>query len=97
MLLGLVHALAGNGTLAMLYARRSHEYATSHACPDWELALAHAVLAHAAYSANEAPLYLTHYALAKTLGDSIADSGEREVFRRTFNQLPIPAGAEEVP
>ena len=90
LLLGLAYALAGHGSLAMTYARRSYDYLTSHQSPDWEIALAHAVLAHAACAAQEKALHATHYASARSLGEAIADPEEREIFRRTFDQLPTP-------
>jgi hypothetical protein len=88
MLLGLVHALSGNGPLAIAYARRAHEYITAHESPDWEVALAHAVFAKAAYAAQEATLYAEQYALAKRCGDAISDIEEKEIFDRVFTQLP---------
>ena len=96
MLLGYVHALAGNGSTAMEYARRGHAYVLSHDSPDWEIAFAHAVLAHAAYAADERSLYQKQYALAKTLGESIAAPGDRDVFKRTFDKLPLPKAAEAI-
>jgi len=90
MLLGLVHALLGNGPLAMTHARRSFEYISSHESPDWEFALAHAVLANAAHAAGETALYVKQYALARRSGDAIADSGDKEIFERIFVQLPAP-------
>jgi hypothetical protein len=90
MLLALVHGLLGNGPLAMTHARRSFEYISSHESPDWEFALAHAVLANAAYAAGEVSLYATQHALARSFGDAIADSGDKEIFERIFVQLPIP-------
>ena len=99
MLLGLVHALLGNGPLAMTHARRSFEYISAHESPDWEFALAHAVLANAAHAAGETALYVTQYALARSSGDAIADSGDKEIFERIFVQLPTPqdgaAGCDE--
>ena len=99
MLLGLVHALLGNGPLAMTHARRSFEYISAHESPDWEFALAHAVLANAAHAAGETALYVTQYALARSSGDAIADSGDKEIFERISVQLPTPqdgaAGCDE--
>jgi len=90
MLLGQVHALLGNASLAITHARRSYEYITSHESPDWEIALAHAVLANAAYAAQEPSLYAKQYALAKSLGDAISDNGDKEIFNRIFTPLPTP-------
>jgi hypothetical protein len=96
MLLAQVHALMGNGSLAIVNARRSHAYVISHESPEWEIAFAHAILAHAACAAGEVSLYKTQYALAKTFGESISDADDREIFRRTFDRLPIPEPAEEI-
>jgi hypothetical protein len=94
MLLGQVHAILGHGPLAMRYARRSHEFITSHESPDWELAFANAVLANAARAAGDTALYKTQYALGKSLGEAIADDEDKEVFDRFFALIPAPeAGA----
>ena len=90
LLLGQVHAVLGNGSMAMFYARRSYEYITSHDSPDWEIAFAHAVLARSAYAAKDMSLHAEYYAGAKELGDAIVDARERDVFQRTFIQLPRP-------
>ena len=90
MLLGLVHALLGNGTLAMVYARRSQEYVGSHPSPDWEIALAHAVLAHAAYAAGDVPLHAKQYVLARDCGAAISDENDRAIFTSTFDRVPRP-------
>ncbi len=90
MLLGQVYAVLGQGSPALRYARRSQEYITTHESPDWEVAFAHAVLANAARAAGETALYETHYALAKSLGEAIADSEDKEIFESTFAQIPAP-------
>lgn len=90
LLLGLVHALLGNGVLAMNHGRRSYDYFITHPCPDWELAFAHAVLAHAAHTAGERELHGEHYAIAQRLGASIADAADRAIFQRTFIQVAVP-------
>jgi hypothetical protein len=92
MLLAHVHALAGNGAIAMPYARRGHEYITTHESPDWEIAFAHAILANAARAAGDPSLYATEYALAKTCGEAIGDTEDKEIFERTFRLLPAPQG-----
>ena len=92
LLLGQVHALLGNASLAKAYALRSYEFITSRDSPDWEIALAHAVLAHAARVAGELSLYAKHHAMARKLGDAIADGGDKEIFDRIFTQLPTPQG-----
>jgi hypothetical protein len=88
MLLGHVHASLGHGNLALRYAHESYGYLVNHDPPDWELALAHAVLAHAAFAADEKRLHHEHYAMAHLLGDAIADPEDRETFFATFNRIP---------
>ncbi|HSI87350.1 MAG: hypothetical protein ACAI35_03065 [Candidatus Methylacidiphilales bacterium] len=95
MLLGHVHALAGHGVQAMHYARISHAYfndaANPNACPDWELAFAHAILANAAHAFGDADLYAEMYASANRLGQVIADPQDRAIFQKTFFRIPAPA------
>jgi hypothetical protein len=90
MLLGRAHALVGSGELALRFARASFDYLTTHEAPDWELAFAHAVLAHAAHSAKQSALHATHYAEAERLGAAILDPKDREIFLGTFRGIPAP-------
>lgn len=94
LLLGQVYALLGNGALAMKYAQPSFNYLTGIESPDWEVAFAHAVLAHAAYVAEDLPLYIEHHSIASTLGEVIADPGDQEIFQRTFRRIPAPAAID---
>jgi hypothetical protein len=91
MLLGHVHAALGHGATAMRYARESFDYLVAHDPPDWELAFAHAILAHAAAAAGETGLHREHFAQAEQLGKAIADSEDREIFFKTFLTIPKPA------
>ena len=91
LLLGEVHALLGDGQAALAYAWQNYDYITTHDQPDWEVAFAHVVLAHAAYAAGEADLYQRQYAKARELGQAIADTQEQEIYFRTFNLIPGPA------
>lgn len=90
MLLGYAHGLAGNGLLALRYARESLDYFISHDSPDWEVAFAHAVMAGAARAQGDRALHERHYREAARLGDAIADTGDREIFMRSFRQVPRP-------
>lgn len=90
MLLGHVHAALGMGATALVYAKESFEYLAAHNPPDWEIAFAHAVLAHAAAAAGEVDLHRLHFARAAELGRSIADDEDREFFLKTFNTIPAP-------
>jgi hypothetical protein len=90
MLLGQVHALAGNGPQAMFHTQRSHAYFSTRETNDWELAFAHAVLANAGRSAGASATYVEHYRLAKVLGAAIANHEDKEIFERTSDQIPDP-------
>jgi hypothetical protein len=87
MLLGQAHAQAGNGKLAMHFARRSFDYISTHEPEDWEIAFAHAILANAARAAGDESLYTEHYAIATRLREAIADPEDREIFDRTYNLI----------
>ncbi len=92
LLLGQVHALLGNGALALRYAQRSYDFfAARPDTPDWEIAFAHAVLAHAAHAAGHAELHALRHASASDLGARVTDATEREIFLRTWRQVPAPA------
>ncbi len=90
MLLGHVHAALGHGGLALWYAEDSYRYLVDHNPPDWEIAFACAVLAHAAYAAGDAGLHRDNYSRARDLGQAIAGSEDREIFLRTFARIPSP-------
>jgi len=90
MLLGMAHALAGDGPLALRYAMSSFNYFNEHEAPEWEQAFAHATLAAAAKAAGNAALHAEHYAEASRLGERIADQEDRNVFMRSFNQVQKP-------
>ncbi|HEY2710889.1 MAG TPA: hypothetical protein VGI60_00100 [Chthoniobacterales bacterium] len=93
MLLAHVHALLGNGSLALTCAQRFYEYFSSQPSPGWEMALAEAILANAAAVAGNRPLHTEHYARAKVLGEAIIEDRDRIVFRRIFNQVRAPSDA----
>ena|SRR2546423_7783652 len=91
MLLAHAHALLGDGKRALHYARESFAFVTSHDDrPPWEVALAHAVLAHAAAANDERSLHATHYTRAKSLGGALTDAEESAVFEATFRVIPAP-------
>jgi hypothetical protein len=88
MLLGHVHAALGYGQTALAYSQESYDYLTAHGPPDWEIAFAHAILAHAAIAAGDIGLHEQHYAKALELGQVIADPEDKEIFFGTFNRIP---------
>nr|MBI2905052.1 hypothetical protein [Chloroflexota bacterium] len=90
MLLGHLHAALGHGQLALDYAHESCRYLVDHDPPDWELAFAHAVLAHAAFAAGETGLQRENYARAEELGEAIADPEDKDIFFKTFKLIPKP-------
>lgn len=90
MLLGHVHALLGNGDLAMRYAGVSFAYFAAHDCDEWERAFSHAVLANAAAAAGNVDLHLRHYAIAKEIGLALPNAEERRIFEATFRRIPAP-------
>ena len=90
MLLGHVYAALSHGHLALLYAQESYRYLVDHDPPDWELAFAHAVLAHAAFAAKETDLQRESYVKAGELGQTIADPEDRQIFLKTFQLIPKP-------
>ena len=87
LLLGVVHGLAGDGALALRYAKVSLDYFTAHDCPDWEIAYAHAAMACAAHAAGDRGLHERHYREAARRNEAIADPEDREIFMRTFRQI----------
>jgi hypothetical protein len=90
MLLGHVYARLGLGEAALRFAQQSYDYLAAHECPDWELAFAHAILAHAAFAAGEDAFHREHYSTAQELGRAIANLDDQEIFFATFDTIPAP-------
>ena len=90
MLLGLAHALVGEGALGLRYAMLAFNYFNEHEAPDWEQAFAHATLAAAGRSAGNSALHAEHWGEADRLGRAIADEQDRDIFMRSFAQIPKP-------
>ncbi len=83
-----VHALLGQGDLALEYAQSCLEYFQENPAEDWDLAFAHLVMAHAAAAASDAVLHTRHYEEARRLGEAIADEGDRTVFYEELASIP---------
>ncbi len=90
MLLGTRPCCARDGHDCLGVRQESFEYLAAHNPPDWEMAFAHAVLAHAAFAAGEVDLHRRHFASANELGRAIADPEDREIFFKMFNVIPAP-------
>ena len=90
MLLANVHALAGHGRTALAYATDVRNYFVGRAeTPDWELAFAHTIYAHAAHAAGETEAYAQAYHAATVSVAAVADAEDRAIVLRTFRQVPV--------
>lgn len=88
--LTLAHVLAAVqlGPLALDYARRSLGFFEAGGGEDWDLAFAHAEMAHAAAKCGDHTLHSYHYARARELGDAIGDEEDRRIFLDEFARIP---------
>lgn len=90
MLLAEVHAQLGYGASAFQFAQDMHAYFMAHDTPDWEIAFAHAIYAHAACVAGASAIHRRAYESAKLAVDAIADVQDRAIVQKTFEQIPPP-------
>jgi hypothetical protein len=91
MLLAEVHALLGHGQAALALAKPMHDHFTRRDdTPDWELAFAHTVLAHAAHAAGDAGLHRAVYRDATAAIARIAGEEDRRIVMETFQHVPRP-------
>jgi hypothetical protein len=91
MLLAEVHALVGLGERALGHAEEMRAYFLAHETPDWEIALAHAIYAHAAHVAGRAAEHRDAYAQAEAALAAIADDEDRAIVAATLRHVPPPA------
>jgi hypothetical protein len=91
MLLAEVHALAGHGATALAYAEEMRRYFLGKGdTPDWELAFAHAIYAHAAHAAGRPDLHGPAHAAAASAVAAIAGDEDRAIVLQTFRHVPAP-------
>lgn len=90
MLLAEVYTLLGLGEAALGYAREMHEYFVSHDSPDWEVAFAHCILAHAAHTAGDMTTYRASFDSAVVALEAISDDEDKKIVRATFDLVPQP-------
>ncbi|MEP6607952.1 MAG: hypothetical protein ABJA83_04675 [Burkholderiaceae bacterium] len=90
MLLADVYALVGRGSSALAYAREMRDYFLRTGAPDWEVALAHAIYAHAAAIAGDREQHIASYRLAVDAVAGIADEEDRRIVVQTFGHVPSP-------
>ena len=83
-----VLALLNHGPLALEYARRCLAYFENEGGEDWDLAFAHAEMAHAAAKCGDHTLHSYHYARAHELGEAIQEADDRQVFLEEFARIP---------
>ena len=88
MLLAHVHASLGHGQTALAYADDMHRYFLGRDTPDWETALAHIILAHAAHSAGDMETHAEALAAARQALEKIADPEDRQIVMETFERVP---------
>jgi hypothetical protein len=90
-LLAHVHAFLGHGALAFSMGTQMRDYFLARKeTPDWELAFTHAIYAHCAHAAGKVELRDKSYQHAATALAAIADAEDREIFLKTFSQIPAP-------
>ena len=77
MLLAEVYALLGLGEAAS-YAHETHEYFVSNESPDWQVAFAHCILAHAAYAAGDMTIYRASFDSVVVALEAIADPEDKK-------------------
>jgi len=92
LLLGQVHAMLGQAAYAMRYASQAHQFFTSRNSHAWELALAHAVMAHAGYCNADELLHLSNYQSAQEWAAQLTDPQDKEIVVATLRVVPIPPG-----
>lgn len=88
-----VHALLGHGEMSLHYAQRCLAFFESNAGEDWDIAFAHAEVAHAAAAMGDAELHAKHYAAAKARGAAIKEDEDRRVFEEELARIPSQAPA----
>ena len=91
MLLAHANALVGHGlpALALTEEVRSYFFAQVDT-PAWELAFVHAIHAHAASVAGDAPLHAPSYVAATRALEAITDAADRDMVLKTYRQVPAP-------
>ena len=90
MLVAEVHALVGYGESAFSYAEEMRNYFLGIESPDWEIAFAHTIYAHAAQVKGDTAAHESAYKEAVKALDDIKDDQDREIVQKTFDQVSAP-------
>lgn len=85
-----VHASLGMGAPSFALAETMRDYFLGRETPDWEIACAHAVYAHAAHAAGRFAEHRDAYARATDALAAIADEEDRKIIAKTFDRVPRP-------
>jgi hypothetical protein len=91
-----VHALLGHGQLAQQYAQRCLAFFEHNEGEDWDIAFAHAEMAHAAAVTGEWELHAQHYAAAQARGTAIEDEEDRQIFLTELARIPSQILSNEI-
>ena len=91
LLLAQVHASLGEAGPASRHARAAFDFVNANASDPWEIALAHAILAHAACRGGDAAAHRSEYATAKRLIDAIDNQEEKDILLASLRVIPAPA------
>ncbi len=91
MLLAEVHALLGHGASAFEFAQTMHAYFLENPeTPDWEIAFAHSIQAHAAAVAGVSAVHRRAFESANAAIQAITSEDDRAIVLKTFAQIPRP-------
>ena len=78
------------GGVVAEYAEEMQAFFLDRDTPDWEIAFAHAIYAHAAYVAGDLTAHARAYRDAALALEAIADPEDQMLVRITFDQVPPP-------
>lgn len=91
MLLAQAHARVGIGATALAYAEEMRSYFLANpATPDWEVAFAHLVHAHAAFAAGDSSKHGQSHGEAVKAVAAIGDEEDKAIVERVFRHVPAP-------
>lgn len=83
-----MHALLGHAELSLEYAQQCLTFCENNESMDWDLAFAHAEVAHAAALLGDASLHAEHYTEAQRRGNAIQGEEDRRIFLEEFARIP---------
>jgi hypothetical protein len=90
MLLAAAHAELAMGASALALAREMRAWFSARASDDWELALMHAIDAHAAHAAGLSAAHAEAHRHAAAALAAIANDEDRAIVAETLRRVPAP-------